>query len=148
MPNVLELSFGGDRNVWMLIDVFYRKDGERSLLSLPTIMAPYQAAVFSLQKDQEIEKMTTKLCSILKPRFKIFVDESGSIGRKYARMDEVGTQYCITIDFDSANKESKDYGTVTVRNRDDKSQIRMPIDKVLPFMEEKFAFNPMDFMKA
>ena len=148
MPNVLELSFGVDRNVWMLIDVFYKKDGERSLLSLPAIMAPYQAAVFSLQKDLEIEKATAKLCSTLKPRFKIFNDESGSIGRKYARMDEVGTPYCITVDFDSVNKESKDYGTVTVRSRDDKSQVRMPMDKVAPFMESKFAFNPLEFLKA
>ena len=148
MPNVLELSFGVDRNVWMLIDVFYKKDGERSLLSLPPIMAPYQAAVFSLQKDPEIEKTTAKLRVILKSRFKIFADESGSIGKKYARMDEVGTPYCITVDFDSVNKESKDYGTVTVRSRDDRSQVRMPVEKVLPFMEEKFAFNPIDFMKA
>ena len=99
-----------------VIDVFYKKDGERSLLSLPPIMAPYQAAVFSLQKDPEIEKATAKLRIILKSRFKIFADESGSIGKKYARMDEVGTPYCITVDFDSVNKESKDYGTVTVRS--------------------------------
>ena len=148
MPNVLELSFGVDRNVWMLIDVFYKKEGERSILKLPAILAPYQVAVFSLQKDEGIEKATEKLCDAIKPHFKMFTDESGSIGRKYARMDEVGTPYCITVDFDTVNKDSKDYDTVTVRSRDDKTQVRISADKLTPFLKERFAFNPFDFVRA
>jgi glycyl-tRNA synthetase len=149
MPNVLELSFGVDRNVWMLMDVFYRKEGERSILKLPAIMSPYKAAVFSLQKDEKLDEARMKLCGELKQQhFKIFTDESGSIGRRYARMDEVGTPYCITIDFDTVNKDHKDYNTVTVRNRDDKTQIRMDIGKVAQFLNEKTEFNPFELIKA
>ena len=148
MPHVLELSFGVDRNVWALIDVFYKKDGERSVLQLPAILAPYQAAIFSLQKDEKADKATKKLYDELRQRFKIFMDQSGSIGKKYARMDEIGTPYCITVDFDTVNKESKDYNTVTIRNRDDKKQVRVPVDKVASFLSEKFTFNPFDFLKA
>jgi glycyl-tRNA synthetase len=148
MPNVLELSFGVDRNVWMLIDVFYKKEGERTLLKIQPLLAPYQAAVFSLQNDENIDKATAKLCDALKPHFKILLDEAGSIGKRYARMDELGTPYCMTVDFDTVNKESKDFGTVTVRSRDDKSQVRIPVDKVIPFLEEKLIFNPFEFIKG
>jgi glycyl-tRNA synthetase len=148
MPNVLELSFGVDRNVWMLIDVFYKKEGERTLLKIQPLLAPYQAAVFSLQNDENIDKATAKLCNALKPRFKIILDEAGSIGKRYARMDELGTPYCMTVDFDTVNKESKDFGTVTVRSRDDKSQVRISIDKIIPFLEEKLLFNPSEFIKG
>ena len=148
MPNVLELSFGVDRNVWMLVDLFYVADGDRFVMKLPRTLAPYQVAVFSLQKDEQIEKTVQSLYESLRPNFKTIVDDSGSIGKRYARMDEAGTPYCITVDFDTVNKESKDYGTVTVRSRDDKTQVRMAQDKVAQFLAEKFVFNPFEAIKT
>jgi glycyl-tRNA synthetase len=148
MPNVLELSFGVDRNVWMLVDVFFEKEGERTVMKLPRILAPYHVAVFSLQKDEKIEAAVQSLHEALRPNFKTIIDDSGSIGKRYARMDEAGTPFCITVDFDTVNKESKDFGTVTVRSRDDKSQVRIPMDKVVQFLKEKFVFDPFELMKT
>ncbi len=124
MPHVLELSFGVDRNIWMLTDLFHRKDGERELFSLPTHLSHYAAAVFPLQKDEALEKRSAELCDALGRDFRIYYDTSGSIGKRYARMDEIGTPYCITVDFETVDSKSDNYGKVTVRKRDDKSQVR------------------------
>ena len=134
MPHVLELSFGVDRNLWMLLDVFYRKDAERSVLALPRALAPYQAAVFPLQKEEKLEALTEKIYHVLKGKFKVVTDYAGSIGRRYARMDDVGTPYCITVDFKSVDKNDNEYNTVTVRNRDDKSQSRVKADALPEFL--------------
>jgi len=138
MPHVLELSFGVDRNVWMLIDTFYRKDGERSVLSLPEALAPYQLAVFPLQKDERISKKVADIYESLRRRYKVATDTGGSIGRRYARMDEIGTPFCITVDFDSVDEKSENFGTVTIRFRDDKKQVRKPIKGLAAFFEEEF----------
>ncbi len=142
MPNVLELSFGVDRNLWMLIDVFFKKDEARSVLKIPPFMAPYHAGLFALQKDEGIDKMVENVHNKLRKSLKVFLDDSGSIGKRYARMDEIGTPFCITVDFDSANKQSKEYNTVTVRSRDDKSQVRVKVDELEHFIKEKVAFDP------
>ncbi len=130
MPNVLELSFGVDRNIWMLIDVFYKKDGERDVLGIPGFLSQYDAAVFPLQKDDALEKKASELYDSLAKEFRIAYDTSGSIGKRYARMDEIGTPYCITIDFDTVDSKSKDHGKVTVRKRDDRSQVRVSFDEL------------------
>ena len=147
LPNVLELSFGVDRNIWMLVDVFFRKDGDRSVLSIPNFIAPYQAAVFPLQKDDSIYNMVDSIYKRLRPYFKIAIDDSGSIGRRYARMDEIGTPFCITVDYDSINKESDKFDSVTVRSRDDKKQLRLKIDELDSFLKKSTSFNAHDFVK-
>ncbi len=141
MPNVLELSFGVDRNVWMLIDVFYKKDGDRSVLKIRPFLAPYKAAIFSLQKEPEIDKMVETVYKELRPHFKVFLDQSGSIGRRYARMDEIGTPFCITVDYDSVSKGSDKFGTVTVRSRDDKAQVRLKIGELKDYISKATSFN-------
>ena len=141
MPHILELSFGVDRNVWMLIDVFYHKDGERMVLSLPKSMAPYQIAIFPLQKDESISKRSDEIYKTLKKRFKAVTDLSGSIGRRYARMDEIGTPFCVTVDFDSVDKNSGNYDTVTVRHRDDKKQDRIAIKDLTEFFSKSFGMQ-------
>ena len=138
-PNVLELSFGVDRNVWMLLDVFYKKDEDRSVLMLPKALAPYQAAIFPLQKDGKLEELTGKIYNSVRRRFKTVTDYSGSIGRRYARMDDVGTPYCVTVDFKSVEEGSPEYGTVTVRNRDDKSQSRIKAEELPSFLAKAYA---------
>ncbi|HUC38578.1 MAG TPA: glycine--tRNA ligase [Candidatus Acidoferrum sp.] len=137
-PNVLELSFGVDRNVWMLVDVFYKKDGERNVLMLPRFLVPYQVAIFPLQKDEKLDEKTNEIYSMLKYRFKVVTDYSGSIGRRYARMDDVGTPFCITVDYKSVEKGAPEYNTVTVRKRDDKSQSRLKIEELPAFFSKAY----------
>jgi glycyl-tRNA synthetase len=139
MPHVLELSFGVDRNVWMLLDTFYRIDGERKILSIKPWLAPFEIALFPLQKDEKINLEVKNVKEILKSRFRVFVDESGSIGRRYARMDEIGTPFCITVDFESVDKESPNYNTVTIRERDSKVQERKKISELARYLEPKMS---------
>ncbi len=144
LPNVLELSFGVDRNIWMLIDVFHKKDGDRSFLSLAPYLAPYQAAIFPLQKDERIVGEANSIFNDLRQYFKLCTDQSGSIGRRYARVDEIGVPFGITIDFDTITESSPNYRTVTVRIRDDKKQVRMHVDELREFLDSNTRFNPFN----
>jgi glycyl-tRNA synthetase len=137
-PNVLELSFGVDRNIWMLLDVFYTNEGERTILKIPKPLAPYHAAVFPLQKDEKLQAMSESIRKELAKNFKIVSDSAGSIGRRYARMDDIGTPYCVTIDFDSVENSSEGYNTVTIRDRDDKSQKRVTISELQNILMKAF----------
>jgi glycyl-tRNA synthetase len=141
MPNVLELSFGVDRNVWMLIDVLFEKQGERTVLKVPPYLAPFTAAVFPLQHDENIEKTAMSIYKRLKTEFKMEYDDSGSIGRRYARMDEIGTPFCITVDFETLDKKSMNYDTVTVRYRDEKKQERVKTSELSDFLCENTSFD-------
>ena len=134
MPNVLELSFGVDRNVWMLVDVLFEKTDERTLIKFPPYIAPFVAGIFPLQHDDAIEKEARALHASLKTKFKVEYDGAGSIGRRYARMDEVGTPFCITIDYETVDKNSPNHETVTVRHRDGKTQERIKLHDVESFL--------------
>jgi len=125
LPHVLELSFGVDRNIWMLLDVFYGIGKEGSMFKLPANLAPIKAAILPLVKDKKLIKIAKEIYEDLKKDFNIVYDESGSVGRRYARQDEIGTPYCITIDFDSLKKDD-----VTIRNRDNTKQIRVKISQL------------------
>lgn len=138
MPHVLELSFGVDRNVWMLLDVCYKVEDERKVLKLQPYLAPFHAAIFPLQKEKELDDMVSKIYDMLKGRFNVFVDESGSIGRRYARMDEIGTPFCITVDYESVKADEEH--TVTVRYRDDKKQDRISINELVKFLDEETSY--------
>jgi len=140
-PNVLELSFGVDRNMWMLIDVFFKKLDNRDVLQIKPYIAPYIAAVLPLQNDEGLEKEAENVYETLRKGFNIEIDSSGSIGRRYARMDEIGVPFCITIDYDTINKDSKDYNTATIRFRDDKKQIRLKIDEIYSFLSKQQAIE-------
>ncbi len=131
VPNVLELSFGVDRNMWLLADLFYSKTEERDLFSVPSHLAPYAAAVFPLQKDEVLEKRATEIYGALGRRFRVYYDTAGSIGKRYARMDEIGTPLCVTVDFETVDSKSDNHGKVTVRMRDDKSQVRVSMEELL-----------------
>jgi glycyl-tRNA synthetase len=122
IPHVLELSFGIDRCVWSLLDVFYEKN-ERSVLRLPRTLAPIEVAVFPLLSRDGLPELAQEVYNTLRKDFDCSYDASGSIGRRYARMDEVGTPYCVTIDHDSLKDNS-----VTVRERDTTEQTREGLD--------------------
>ena len=123
----------------MLIDLTYRKDGERSVLSLPYALAPCQLAVFPLQKDEKIEKKAAELYDALRHKFKVITDSAGSIGKRYARMDEIGTPFCITVDFDTVDEKSDNFNSVTVRYRDDKKQVRKHVKELEKFFYDEYS---------
>ncbi|MBI4017642.1 MAG: glycine--tRNA ligase [Candidatus Aenigmarchaeota archaeon] len=121
-PHVLELSFGVDRNVYALLELSY-KEGERTVLALPHTIAPYDAAVFPLVNKEGMDTEALRVHNALSKKFRIFYDDGGSIGRRYARQDEIGTPFCITVD----GQTMKDR-TVTIRNRDTGKQERVSVD--------------------
>jgi len=121
IPHVLELSFGTDRNIWALLDTFYKEEKERNLFTFPNNLTPLDVVVFPLVNKENIPEFAEKVfLELFKEGFTIFYDDSGSIGRRYRRQDEIGTKFCITVDFDSLKDN-----TVTVRDRDSMKQIRI-----------------------
>jgi glycyl-tRNA synthetase len=119
VPHVLELSFGVDRNVWALLDLSYSK-GDRIVLRLPPRLAPIPLAVFPLVNKNGLPERAESLYAVLRKRMPAFYDDSGSIGKRYARMDEIGTPYTVTIDHETLEGKG-----VTVRERDSQRQIRV-----------------------
>ena len=113
----------------------------RNVLHLHPALAPYKAAVLPLQK--KLGDKAKELYAMLSKHFMVDYDETGAIGKRYRRQDEIGTPLCITVDFetvegDPANDMQKD--TVTVRDRDTMQQIRLPIDQLVPYIEKKIEF--------
>ncbi len=141
MPNVLELSFGLDRNLWMLIDQSLTKEEDRTILKIPNFLAPYALAVLPLQKDGSITKTAREIYNSCKKSFNVYFDEGGSIGRRYARMDEVGTPFCITIDYNTVDDKSSEHGTVTIRERDSKKQERIKISELFDYISKRIQFG-------
>ena len=125
IPHVLELSFGVDRNFWTLLDVFYKDEGDRKVISLPKDVAPFRAGIFPLQKKEDLEKVAKKVYNELKECYDVFYDDSGSIGRRYRRQDEIGTPFGVTIDF-----QTLEDNTVTIRERDSMNQHRVKLDEI------------------
>jgi len=126
VPHVLELSFGVDRNVWALLDIFMTKDKERNILKIKPYIAPYHCGIFPLFKKDGLDAVALQVHERLRKKLRTFYDDSGSIGRRYARMDEIGTPFCITVDYDTIQEGAlKD--TVTLRFRDTAEQKRIRI---------------------
>jgi len=125
IPRVIEPTFGMERVFLAIICNAYDYDKKREnvVLKLPASLAPIKAAVFPLIKDVKIEKVARDIFNELKKEFNVSYDESGSVGRRYARNDEAGTPYCITVDEESLKKK-----TITIRNRDDTKQIKVKIN--------------------
>jgi len=128
IPHVLELSFGVDRHVYALLDLAYNDDQKRGniVLKLAPKLAPFYCAVLPLVKNKpEIVKIAQEINNTLKEDFSCLYDQSSSVGRRYARADEMGIPYCITVDFDSLEDNS-----VTVRDRDSTKQERVKIKEL------------------
>jgi len=142
LPHVLELSFGVDRNIWSLLDIFYGIGTEGSMFKFPPVLAPIKIAIFPIVKtDKKTVEIAEKIYDELRREFRVLYDKSGSIGRRYARNDEIGTPYCITIDEESTRKKD-----VTIRNRDSKKQIRVKIEELRETLR-KLIENPEKFEK-
>lgn len=106
----------------------------RNILHLHPAIAPYKAAVLPLQKNKLGDK-AREIYSMLSKKFMVDYDDSGAIGKRYRRHDEIGTPMCITVDFDTLEDN-----TVTVRDRDTMEQIRMPIDQLIAHIEQECDF--------
>lgn len=127
LPHVFELSAGIDRAFYVCVDLAFRKEkrgpDERIFLKLPLQVSPYFAGIFPLvKKDGLFEKAYSIFEELNSDNFEVFFDEKGSIGKRYARIDEIGVPFAITVDYDSM----KD-GTVTLRERDSLEQKRVEI---------------------
>jgi glycyl-tRNA synthetase len=122
VPHVLELSFGVDRMLFALLDLFYSKEKDKVVLKLPACLSPITVSVFPLVNKDGLDKKAKEVFSKLKC-FDVIYDDSGSIGRMYARSDEAGTPFAVTIDYDTMKE-----GTVTLRQRDTTKQERVKIE--------------------
>ena len=138
IPYCIEPSVGADRVTLAFLCNAYEEQelGEgdtRVVLHLHPALAPYKAAILPLSK--KLNDKADEVFQTLAKAFPVDYDEAGSIGKRYRRQDEIGTPYCITVDFDTLEDNQ-----VTVRDRDTMEQIRIPIDQVEKYISEKIAF--------
>ncbi len=138
IPYVIEYSIGADRLMLAVLTEAYDEEtlegGDvRTVLHLHPAIAAYKAAVLPLQKNlsEKAQEIYRALCK----RFPVTFDSAGSIGKRYRRQDEIGTPFCITIDFDTLED-----GTVTVRDRDSMEQIRLKIEELAAYIEKAMEF--------
>lgn len=137
VPHVIEPTFGVERTLLALLCDAYEEEllpnGEkRTVLHLSPKIAPVKVAVFPLMKKEPLVEEAMKLFSKLQKLGYAEYDESGAIGKRYRRQDELGTPYCITIDFETLENQ-----TVTIRERDSMEQIRLHRDQVLNYLQER-----------
>ena len=138
VPYVVEPSLGADRVALAFLceafDIEKLEDGtERTVMHFHPALAPFKAAVLPLSKKLSDKAM--EIYQDLAKHFMVDFDETGAIGKRYRREDEIGTPFCITYDFESEND-----GCVTVRDRDTMEQVRMPISELRAYIEERIAF--------
>ncbi|MFP3125092.1 glycine--tRNA ligase [Ectobacillus funiculus] len=137
VPYCIEPSLGADRvTLAFLCDAYEEEQLEndsRTVLRFHPALAPFKAAILPLSK--KLSEGATEVYAELSKHFMVDFDETGSIGKRYRRQDEIGTPFCITFDFDSVEDKQ-----VTVRDRDTMEQLRMPISELKSFLEQKIAF--------
>jgi glycyl-tRNA synthetase len=135
-PYVVETSVGLDRTILMLLcDAYYEEDvrgDTRAVLGFHPEVAPIRAAVFPLSKKNNLPDIAHHIEDDLRDHFNVMYDERGSMGKRYRRMDEAGTPFCITVDFDTPEDQ-----TVTVRDRDSMEQDRVAIDKLATYVFDR-----------
>ena len=137
IPHVIEPSAGVDRMALALLCEAYEeqrltddkgKEDLRTVLHLAPAIAPVKVAVFPLVKNRpELRNLARDIFKRLQKRWNCFWDETGAIGRRYRRQDEIGTPFCVTVDFDTLEKD----GTVTVRDRDTMAQERLTLEALI-----------------
>lgn len=137
-PFVIEPSFGLERTIAGILLYNFKDDKKRgwAWFKFPAKITPYIAAVFPLVNKDKLPQKARKIYDSLKKDFDIFYDESGSIGRRYARGDEVGIPFAVTIDYQTLEDD-----TCTIRNRDSKRQIRINKDDLKDFFDKILSIN-------
>jgi glycyl-tRNA synthetase len=136
VPYVIETSAGASRGLMaFLVDAYEEEELEketRVVMHFHPKLAPFKAAILPLVNRDGMDEIGHKLYKDLQRNFKVFYDDSGSVGRRYRRQDEIGTPYCITIDSDTLEDQ-----TVTIRDRDSMEQVRIPLANVATYLNEK-----------
>jgi glycyl-tRNA synthetase len=140
-PYVIEPAAGLTRSLMaFLVDAYAEDEAPntkggvdvRTVLRLDYRLAPVKAAVLPLSRNEDLSPVARKLANDLRESWNIDFDDSGAIGRRYRRQDEIGTPFCITVDFDSLQDQA-----VTVRERDSMEQQRVSLDKLKGYLAEK-----------
>lgn len=139
IPYVIEPSLGADRVTLAFLCEAYEEEeiaeGDvRTVMHLHPAIAPVKAAVLPLSK--KLSEQAREVYAMLAKHFNVEYDETGSIGKRYRRQDEIGTPFCITYDFDTLEKD----GCVTVRDRDTMEQERIRIEDLTDFINKKIEF--------
>ncbi len=139
VPYVIEPSAGADRGTLaFLLDAYHEepdKDEVRVVLKLHRALAPYKVAILPLSKKEPLVAMAQAIEAELRKYWMVDYDDSKAIGRRYRRQDEIGTPYCVTIDFDSLEDKA-----VTVRDRDTMEQVRIPVAELSKYLWDKLAW--------
>ena len=145
MPYVIEPSAGVDRSVLaFLLDSYHEEVVEkekRVVLRLHPALAPIKVAVLPLSRNEKLVPLAAEVHGSVRGSFTTQYDDSQSIGRRYRRQDEVGTPYCVTIDFQSLEDRQ-----VTIRDRDSLHQIRVPVDTLRATLLAKLAGEDFDVL--
>jgi glycyl-tRNA synthetase len=148
VPHVVEPSAGVDRTVLALIcaafceETIADQEGKaetRTVLKFHPRMAPIKCGIFPLLKNNErLVRRAREIVESLRPHMMVFYDESGAIGRRYRRQDEVGTPFGVTVDFDTIGENGpSNQGTITIRERDSMKQVRVPIGELRSFLVDR-----------
>lgn len=142
VPHVFELSMGVDRMLFSVLEHCFReKTAEKDWewFDFPPAIAPYEVAIFPLMKKDGLADKADEIAAMLRENYTVFYSESGSIGRRYAKADEIGTPYAITIDYETLEK-----GTVTIRYRNDGKQERIKIEELNAKIRENISTNKVN----
>ena len=146
IPYVIEPSLGADRvTLAFLVDAYdeevvdAEKNDVRTVLRLHPALAPFKCAVLPLSK--KLGDKAREIQAELSKSFMVDYDDAGSIGKRYRRQDEIGTPYCITVDFETVGDDKTPAdNAVTIRDRDTMEQVRVPISELKAWLEEKLAY--------
>jgi glycyl-tRNA synthetase len=139
VPYVVETSVGLDRTIMMILSEAYTeedlstadKQDSRVVLKFPPKLAPIKLAILPLLKKDGLPEIAREIMNNCKPHFRCFYEEKDAIGKRYRRMDAIGTPFCVTIDH-----QTKEDGTVTIRHRDSMQQDRIPATEVKEFVQK------------
>jgi len=135
IPHVVEPSFGITRTLMMVLIDAYKKEEKRTVLKLKPNLSPYKVAVFPLLSNKsELVEKAREIFESLNKKLSVAWDERGNIGKRYFSQDEIGTPWCVTVDFETLKDES-----VTVRDRDTTLQERVSIDKLSEYFQNKLS---------
>lgn len=140
VPYVIETSIGLDRTVLLILSDAYteedlstpEKQDSRVVLKFPPKLAPIKLAVLPLLKKDGLPEIARQIMDTCKPQFYCFYEEKDAIGKRYRRMDALGTPFCITVDH-----QTKEDNTVTIRYRDTMQQERIPVNKILEIVQKQ-----------
>ena len=143
---MIEPSLGVERSVLAVLCDAYdeevvdaEKNDVRTVLRLHPALAPFKCAVLPLSK--KLGDKAVEIQAELSKWFMVDYDDTGSIGKRYRRQDEIGTPYCITVDFQTVGSETEEADhAVTIRDRDTMDQVRVPISELKAWLEERLAF--------